>query len=88
MTASGSGAVGSGPMENIAAGLLALGVVAGIVSLFYLPFLFSPIGFLAVLIGSANSSRDRRIGLFATLIVSLCFLVGASIAIWQSNPLY
>ena len=88
MTAGGSDAVGSGPMENIASALLAIGVVAGVIGLFYLPFLFAPIGFLSVLIGSANSSRDRRIGLVATLTVSLCFLVGASIAIWQSNPLY
>ena len=78
----------SQPVDRAAGVLLALGVVAGVVELFYLPFGIGPIAFLAVLIGSAISSKHRRLGLAATAFVALCFLVGASIAVWDSHALY
>ena len=78
----------SRPIDLAAGVLLVLGVVAGVVELFYLPFGIGPIAFLAVLIGSAISSKYRRFGLGATGFVTLCFLVGASIAVWDSHALY
>ncbi len=77
-----------GSTETAAVILLTIGVAAGIVELFYRPFGVGPVGFLAVLIGSGISSRYRRFGLAATGFVIICFLIGASIAVWDSRSLY
>lgn len=75
-------------VDNVAALLLALGSAGAVVELFFRPFGIAPFAFLAVLIGSAISNRYRRFGMAATAAVSICFLIGASIAIWHSSPLY
>jgi hypothetical protein len=74
--------------DTVADALLALGVVAGVVELFYRPFGTGPIGVIAVLIGSAIGTKRRGLGLAVTAFVALCFLIGASIAIWNSRALY
>ena len=56
--------------------------------LFYKPFGVAPLAFLASLIGIAISGNNRRFGLATTMLVTLCFVIGASIAIWGSHPLY
>jgi hypothetical protein len=79
---------GSRGRDTAALVLLAIALVASVVELFYRPFGVAPIGFLAVLIAAGLSARHRRFGVSATGIVSVCFLIGAAIAVWQSNPLY
>ena len=74
--------------DTAAVVLLTLGIAGGIVELFFRPFGIGPFAFLAVLIGSAISNKHRRLGMAATAAVGICFLVGASIAIWNSSPLY
>jgi uncharacterized membrane protein YjjP (DUF1212 family) len=68
--------------------LLGIALAGAILTLFYDPFLIAPIAFIATLVGSAISVKNTRFGLMTTMFVTLCFLVGASIAIWESNPLY
>jgi hypothetical protein len=68
--------------------LLVLALVGGLVELFYKPFGIAPLAFLAALIGIAISDRHRRLGLFTTGAITLCFLIGASYAVWNSNALY
>ena len=68
--------------------LLVLAIAGGIVEIFYKPFGIAPLAFLAALIGSAISNRHRRLGLYTTGAITLCFLVGASYAVWNSNSLY
>ena len=68
--------------------LLVLAIVGGIVELFYKPFGIAPLAFLAALIGIAISDRHRRLGLYTTGAVTLCFLIGASYAVWNSNSRY
>lgn len=68
--------------------LLVLSLVGGVIMLFYKPFGFGPPSFLAALIGSSMTTRNRRFGLGATGIVTLCFLIGAAIAVWDSRSLY
>jgi hypothetical protein len=74
--------------DAVAVALLCFGFVVGVVELFYRPFALAPFGFLAVLVGSAITAKHRRLGLAAVAVVGLCFLIGASIAVWNSNPLY
>ena len=68
--------------------LTALGVVVGVISIFYLPFGLAPIAFLLVLIGTGRDPGNRRNGMLAAMFVTLCFIVGASIAVWNSTSLY
>jgi hypothetical protein len=75
--------------DTIARGLLVLALIGAVLMLFERPFLVAPLAFLAVLIGAANSAKtSRRLGMYSTMFVTLCFLIGASIAIWNSRPLY
>jgi len=68
--------------------LLVVALVGAVVMLFYRPFGIAPLAFLAALIGVSISTENRRFGLATTMIVTLCFLIGASIAIWNSRSLY
>jgi hypothetical protein len=68
--------------------LLVFALVGSVVMLFYRPFGVAPAAFLAALIGAAISGNNRRFGLATTMIVTLCFVIGASIAIWSSRALY
>ena len=52
--------------DTAAVVLLAIGLVASVVELFYRPFGIAPIGFLAVLIAAGLSARHRRLGLSAS----------------------
>ena len=74
--------------DTLAIVLLALAFVAAILELFYKPFGIAPLAFLAALVGIAISDRHRRLGLYTTGAVTLCFMIGASYAVWNSNALY
>ena len=68
--------------------LFVLAVACAIVALFYRPFLFGPLGLILGLPGLVMGTRERRLSLAAIGAVGLFWLIGASIAIWYSNPLY
>jgi hypothetical protein len=68
--------------------LIALAIVGGVVELFYRPFGVGPIAFFCALIGIAISEKHRRLGLWTTLSITVAFVIGASICVWNSNPLY
>ena len=68
--------------------LLAIAIVLGVIEIFYRPFGVGPIAFLCSLIGMAISEKHRRLGLYTTLGITVAFVVGASICVWYSNPLY
>ena len=63
-------------------------IINPIVALFYRPFLFGPLGLILGLPGLVMGTRERRLSLAAIGAVGLFWLIGASIAIWYSNPLY
>jgi len=77
-----------GSLETASAALFSLGVLAGIVELFYRPFLFAPVGLVIVLSGALTGSKHRRLGFVAILVLALCFVIGAAIAVWRSRALY
>jgi hypothetical protein len=68
--------------------LLLIAIVGGVIELFYKPFGIGPIAFLCALVGMAISEKRRRLGLWTTLAITVAFVVGASICVWYSNPLY
>jgi hypothetical protein len=68
--------------------LLVLALAGSVLMLFFRPFGVAPPAFLAALIGAGMSGNNRRFGLATTMVVTLCFVIGASIAIWNSRPLF
>ena len=74
--------------DTAATVVLVLALVCAIVSLFYLPFLFGPLGLLLAMPGLVMGARERRLSLYGMGAVGLFWVIGASIAVWYSNPLY
>jgi hypothetical protein len=68
--------------------LLAIAAICAIVGLIKDPFLFGPIALFLSIIAISISVKRRAIGIFITFGVTLCWIVGAAIAVWQSNALY
>jgi hypothetical protein len=68
--------------------LLVLALVGSVVMLFDRPFGVAPPAFLAALVGAAISGKNRRFGLATTMVVTVCFVIGTSIAVWNSRALY
>ena len=74
--------------DTAATVLLVLAIACAVVSLFYLPFVFGPLGLLLACPGFVMGTRERQLALAAAGAVGLFWLIGASIAIWYSHPLY
>jgi hypothetical protein len=74
--------------DTIALVLIAVAIAGGVIELFYRPFGVGPIAFLCALVGIAISEKHRRLGLWTTLAITVTFVIGASICVWYSNPLY
>jgi hypothetical protein len=71
------------------AGILAgLALAAGVVQIFFLPFVFGLAGFLAVVIAIVMSPRYRGLYSAATVVIGVGFVVGTTIAVLADNALY
>ena len=68
--------------------LLVLALVASVLELFYRPFGIALPALIATMVAVTVSDRYRRLGLYTTAAITLCFLIGASFAVWDSRPLY
>ena len=68
--------------------LIVIALIAAVVELFYRPFGIALPALVVTMVGIAISDKYRRLGWYATLAITLCFLVGASFAVWDSRPLY
>jgi hypothetical protein len=75
-------------MHGVANTLYVLALAAAVVELFFRPFLFGPVGLLLALTATVMNAGDKRLGRIAVAAVGVCWLIGASITIWYSNPLY
>ena len=74
--------------DIIAMVFLAIAAIGGIVAVFYKPFGVGPIALFLGIVAITISAKHRALGLWVTGGVTLCWLVGASIAVWESNALY
>jgi hypothetical protein len=68
--------------------LIVVSLVGAVLELFYRPFGVALPALIVTMIGISISDKHRRLGWYATLAITLCFLVGASFAVWDSRPLY
>ena len=68
--------------------LLVVSLIARVFELFYRPFGLALPALIVTMVGIAISDRYRRLGWYTTLAITLCFLIGASFAVWDSRPLY
>jgi hypothetical protein len=68
--------------------LIVLAFVASIVEIFWRPFGIALPALVLTMIGIAISDKYRRLGWYATLAITIGFLIGASFAVWDSRPIY
>ena len=68
--------------------LIVIAFIASIIEIFWRPFGVALPALVLTMIGIAISDKYRRLGWYATLAITLGFLIGASFAVWDSRPLY
>jgi hypothetical protein len=77
-----------GTTETVAGILAAAAMFAGFLELAYRPFRLAPAALLVALVAAVMSRQQQRLVGLAVAVILVCFLVGASIAVWLSRPLY
>jgi len=68
--------------------LLILGLVGAVLELFFHPFTVALPALVITMVGISISDKYRRLGWYATLAITVAFLIGASFAVWDSRPIY
>jgi hypothetical protein len=68
--------------------LAGLSLVMGIVQVFYLPFAFGPLALISLVVAVMLSPKHGRLYTIASAVITVGFVVGASLASGSSNPLY
>lgn len=74
--------------DTISGAFFVIAILASVAALVTRPFIFGPLGLVVVLIGCFPSGRYRRLSLTAALLVTVCFVIGAALAVWSSRALY
>ncbi|HEY3184411.1 MAG TPA: hypothetical protein VGJ77_16340 [Gaiellaceae bacterium] len=77
-----------GTAETVAGILAAAAMFVGFLELAYRPFRLAPAALLVALVAAVMSRQQQRLVGLAVAVILVCFLVGASIAVWLSRPLY
>jgi hypothetical protein len=77
-----------GAAESVAGILAAAAIFVGFLELVYRPFRLAPAALLVALVAAVMSRQQQRLVGLAVAVILVCFLVGASIAVWLSKPLY
>jgi uncharacterized membrane-anchored protein len=68
--------------------LIVIVLVASVVELLFRPFLIALPALVITMVGVSVSNKYNRLGLFAAIAITVCFVIGAAIAVWYSRPLY
>jgi hypothetical protein len=68
--------------------LILISLIGAVVEIFYWPFGVALPALIVTMVGISISDKYRRLGWYATLAITLGFLIGASFAVWDSRPLY
>ena len=76
------------PDSRFAQVFIALSLAAGLISFFYRPFAFAPVGLLALVIAVLIAPRYTTLHRLCAIVVLLGFVVGAAIAVATDNPIY
>ena len=68
--------------------LIVIALIGAVLELFWRPFGIALPALIVTMVGIAISDKYRRLGWYATLAITLGFLIGASFAVWDSRSLY
>ena len=68
--------------------LIVIALIGAVLELFWRPFGNALPALIITMVGISISDKYRRLGWYATLAITLGFLIGASFAVWDSRPLY
>jgi hypothetical protein len=77
------------PADTAAGFLAAISLTASLIACAYRPLRLAPFAILIALIASALAKeRNRRLAAFAVVAGGLGWLIGMSLAVLTSNPIY
>jgi hypothetical protein len=77
-----------GPAEAVGGLLAAASIFVGLLALAHRPFRLAPAALLVALIAAVMSRNQQRLVGIAIGVIVVCFVVGATIAVWLKHPLY
>lgn len=75
----------SSAADTLAIVLLVLAFAGAILEIFYKPFLVALPLLVITMVAIRVSDRYRRIGMIAVFAITLCWLIGAAFAVWDSR---
>jgi hypothetical protein len=79
----------AGAAETAAGFLAAISLTASVVACVYRPVRLAPFAIAIALIAAALAKdRHRRLAAFAVVVGGLAWLIGMSVAVLTSNPIY
>ena len=76
------------PADSVAGFLATIALVAGLLSIVYLPVRIGPFALVVALIAVAMGGRHERLSMWAVAVVTVGWVLGMSIAVLTDNPLY
>lgn len=82
-----AGATSGSGVNTAALILLVIALIGAVVELFWRPFEIALPALLITLVGIRLSDRYRRLGVITMFAITICFVIGASFAVWDSRPL-
>jgi hypothetical protein len=68
--------------------LLVIATLLALGSLGYKPFLLAPIAVVSMCAGLVASGKFRHLALATALLLTVCFVAGATVAVWYSRSIY
>ena len=68
--------------------LIVISMIGAVVEIFYRPFGIALPALIVTMVGISISDKYRRLGWYATVAITLGFIIGASFAVWDARPLY
>jgi uncharacterized membrane-anchored protein len=78
---------GSG-RDTLSLVLIVIALIASVVGVFFRPFLFALPALVITMVGVSVSNKYQRLGVITAVTITVLFVIGASIAVWYSRPLY
>lgn len=74
--------------DNASGFLLGVAALLALGSLGFEPFLLTPIAVVSMCAGLIASGKYRHFAMATALLVTVCFVVGAAVAVWYSRAIY
>ena len=76
------------PAEAVAGFLAALSLTASVLATMYRPVRLAPFAILIAIVAAGIGGRYSRLAAVAVGVATLCWLVGMTLAVLTSRPLY